>query len=222
MMHSMRTTIPLSALFRSLFLMCIILAVSPVNPALSQSTDEVVQSVEKHYRDTIDLSAKVSQKNLLRSMDKTQKFEGTLRIKKPGKLLLEYANGQLILINDKDVLFYSRKSTQVIKKAFSDFGRMNIPVAFLLGAAHIRDDFIARQPDAKLPRVLELLPRKQGAAMKKLVLHVNETGRITQMAILDKTGNRTEIAFTDVREGTGLDDSMFTFTPPAGTEIIEQ
>jgi outer membrane lipoprotein carrier protein len=128
----------------------------------------------------------------------------------------------LILVNGKEALFYSKKSAQVIKKSFSDISHMNIPVAFLLGAAHIRDDFDVRQPDPKAPRVLDLIPKKPAAAMKKLNIHSDETGRITRLTIYDKSGNVTEIAFTDVKEGTGIEDQLFVFQAPKGTEIIEQ
>ena len=191
-------------------------------PAYAQPVQDVVASVEDHYRDLTDLTAKVVQKNVLKSIGKTRTYEGALSIKKPGKLRLEYTNGQLILINGKAALFYSKKSEQAIRKTFTDFERMNIPVAFLLGAAHIRDDFDVLQPDPKTPRALELLPKKAGAAMKKMSLRVDDAGRITGLTILDKSGNSTELAFTDIKEGAGLDDRQFVFTVPKGTEIIEQ
>jgi outer membrane lipoprotein carrier protein len=193
-----------------------------VKPASAQSVQDVVASVEGHYRDLVDLTAKVTQKNFLKSLGKTQIFDGTLTIKKPGKLRLEYTNGQLILIDGKTALFYSKKSAQVIKKTFTDFEHVNIPVAFLLGAAHIRDDFDVLQPDPKIPRQLELIPKKPGAAMKKLNLQSDDTGRITSLTIFDRSGNVTEIGFTDMREGTGLDDKLFAFKAPKGTEVIEQ
>ena len=202
----------------SLLLLCFTIS----TPAYAQTVDAAVAAVESHYQELVDLTANVSQKNMLKAMGRTQKYEGTLKIKKPGKLRLEYTNGQLILIDGKDALFYSKKSEQVIKKAFTDFSQMNIPVAFLLGAAHIRDDFNVRQPDPKTPRVLELLPKKPGAAMKKLGIQADETGRITRMTIFDKAGNKTEILFSDVKEGAGLEDSAFLFKAPKGTEVIEQ
>ena len=199
-----------------------VLSPGAIKPAYAQTVQDVVASVENHYRDLSDLTAKVIQKNVLKSIGKTQKFEGTLWIKKPGKLLLEYSNGQLILINNKAALFYSKKSEQVVKKTFTDFEHMNIPVAFLLGAAHIRDDFDVLQADPTTPRVLELLPRKPGAAMKKMRLVVDDAGRITDLTIFDRSGNTTTMAFTDIREGVGLDDQQFVFQAPKGTEIIEQ
>lgn len=196
-------------------------SVSP-RPLNAQTVEDVVSSVENHYRDLTDLTAKVIQKNVLKSIGKTQKFEGTLWIKKPGKLRIEYSNGQLILINNKAALFYSKKSEQVVKKTFTDFEHMNIPVAFLLGAAHIRDDFDVLQADPKTPRILELLPRKSGAAMKKMGLVLDAAGRITELTIFDRSGNTTTITFTDIREDAGLDDRQFAFQAPKGTELIEQ
>jgi len=199
---------------------CFIFFASAV-AAYAETLDEAIASVENHYRELHDLTAKVTQNNLLKSVGKTQKFEGTLWINKPGKLRLEYTNGQLILIDGKTALFYSRKSEQVIKKVFTDFEQMNIPVAFLLGVAHIRDDFDVFQPDAKTPRLLELKPKKEGAAMKKLRIRIDEAGRIIGLSIFDKSGNVTEIDFSDIREDTGFDGKLFTFKAPKGTEIIE-
>ncbi len=193
-----------------------------IHSAHAQTVQDIVTTVENHYREVNDLSARVTQKNFLKALGRTQKFEGALWIKKPGKLRLDYTNGQVILINGKAALFYSKKSEQMIKKTFTDFEHMNIPVAFLLGAAHIRDDFDVLQPDPKSPRSLELLPRKQGAAMKKLSLQTDDTGRIIGLTIFDKSGNTTEIVFADVKEGVAIDDTLFVFKAPKGTEIIEQ
>jgi outer membrane lipoprotein carrier protein len=199
---------------------CFILCVSA--SASAETLDDAIASVENHYRELHDLTAKVRQNNMLKSVGKMQKFEGTLWINKPGKLRLEYTNGQIILIDGKVALLYSRKSEQMIKKVFTDFEQMNIPVAFLLGAAHIRDDFEVFQPDAKTLRLLELRPKKEGAAMKKLRIQIDEAGRIIGLSIFDKSGNVTGIDFSDIRENTGFDSKLFTFKPPKGTEIIEQ
>ncbi len=188
----------------------------------AQTVDDAVRAVEKHYQTLSDLTARVSQKNFLKLLGKTQIFDGKLLIKKPGKLRLDYTNGQLIVIDGKEALFYSKKSAQVIKKTFTDFEHMNIPVAFLLGAAHIRDDFDVLQPDPKTPRRLELIPKKAGAAMTKLSLVSDEDGRIVTLTIFDRSGNVTELSFSDVREGAGIDDKQFVFKAPKGTEIIEQ
>jgi outer membrane lipoprotein carrier protein len=191
-------------------------------PAQGQPVQEVVASVESHYGALKTLTAKVTQKNRLKAVGMTQKFDGTLWIEKPGKLRLDYTNGQVLLIDDKAALFYSKKSEQVIKKTFTDFQLMNIPVTFLLGAAHIRDDFDVLQSDQKTPRSMELLPKKPGAAMKKLIMASDAEGRITSLTIFDKSGNITEIVFSKEEDGVAIDDKLFIFKIPKGTEVIEQ
>jgi outer membrane lipoprotein carrier protein len=211
---------------QGLGLWCLVVVVFCLPPAMdqavAQTVDEAAGAVEKHYENLTDLAATVSQRNTLKSLNKTQSFEGALRIKKPGKLRLDYTNGQIILINGAQALFYSKKSEQLIRKKFTDFAQMNIPVAFLLGAGRIRDDFEVMQPDPKRPRVLELMPKKSGAAMTKLRLVSEADGRIAELTIFDQSGNISTISFSDVRESAGLDDKLFVFTPPKGTEVIEQ
>ncbi len=202
------------------FLIQFLVAGSVAAPA--QTGDSAVRAVERHYRELKDLKAKVVQKNFLKSLNKTQTFEGTLWIKKPGRLRLEYTNGQLIVIDGKAALFYSRKSEQVIKKSFTDFDQMNIPVAFLLGAGQISDSFEVHKPRAEQSGKLELLPRKAGAAYKKLAISADASGRITQLTIYDRSGNITEITFSEEQEDGGADDRLFHFVPPKGTEVIEQ
>jgi outer membrane lipoprotein carrier protein len=181
-----------------------------------------VQAIEAHYRDLADLTARVVQRNFLKSVEKTQKFEGTLAIKRPGKLRIEYTNGQLIMIDGTEAWFYSRKSEQAIRRTFKDFEQANIPVAFLLGAGAIRQDFAVSMLEADKPRMLDLVPKKAGAAMKMLRLYSDETGKITRMIVYDRSGNTSDVQFFDVREGVGLDDVQFRFKAPKGTEIIEQ
>ena len=185
-------------------------------------TADIVTAIETHYRDLADLTAKVVQKNFLKSVEKTQKFEGTLAIKRPGRLRLEYTNGQVIVIDGKDAWFYSKKSSQAIRRTFKDFEQANIPVAFLLGAGAIRQDFDVSVPEADKPRMLDLVPKKTGAAMKKLRLHADEAGRIGRMVVYDRSGNTSDVQFSEVKEGVALDDAQFRFKVPKGTEIIEQ
>ncbi len=184
--------------------------------------DEIVRSIENHYLDLADLTARVTQKNRLKTLGKTQVFEGKLSIKKPGRLRIDYTNGQVIVLDGKTALFYSKKNQQVIRRTFRDIDEANVPVAFLLGAAEIGKEFSAAPAEEAGPLAIDLSPKKPGAAMKKLRLRPDETGRIMEMTIFDRSGNVTEIIFTDVQEGAGVEDKVFTFKIPKGTEIIEQ
>lgn len=204
-------------------LMAAFLVVLAAMPALANdSAAEVVQAVEQHYSALKDMTAEVTQKNYLKSLDKTQTFGGTLAIRKPGRLRLDYTNGQRIVIDGSEAWFYSEKSKQAIKRAFADFEQANIPVAFLLGAASIRDDFEVSQPDKKNPRLLDLKPKRAGAAMTRVRISTDDKGRITELVIYDRSGNTSTVAFSAIVEDAGVDEEQFRFSVPRGTEIIEQ
>jgi outer membrane lipoprotein carrier protein len=193
---------------------------APVVPPPVQ--DEFVHAIERHYSGLADLTAKVVQKNFLKSVGKTQKFEGTLAVKKPGKLRLEYTNGQVIVIDGKEAWFYSRTNSQAIRRTYEDFEQANIPVAFLLGAGTIRRDFDVVRLEAGEGFVLELVPKKRGAAMTKLRILADDTGSISRMIVYDRSGNTSDILFAGVKENVGLDEAQFRFKVPKGTEVIEQ
>jgi chaperone LolA len=199
-----------------------VVTTTPTGSNMPATGSDAVQAIEDHYRDLADLTAKVVQKNFLKSVEKTQTFEGTLAIKRPGKLRLDYTNGQVIVVDGRDAWFYSKKSSQAIRRTFKDFEQANIPVAFLLGAGAIRQDFDVSVPEADKPFVLDLVPKRPGAAMKKLRLHAESDGRILRMMVYDRSGNTSDVQFFDVKEEVGLDDAQFRFKFPKGTEIIEQ
>ncbi len=193
---------------------------APIFPPLTK--DELVHAIERHYSGLADLTAKVVQKNFLKSVGKTQKFEGALAIKRPGKLRLEYTNGQIIVIDGKEVWFYSKANSQAIRRTFEDFEQANIPVAFLLGAGTIGRDFDVSRLESGEGAVLELVPKKRGAAMTKLRLIADDEGRISRMIIFDRSGNTSDILFAGVKENAGVDEGQFRFKTPKGTEVIEQ
>lgn len=199
----------------------LVMLLSAGSAVRAQPADDVAARVEKHYQSVNDLFAKISQKNFLKSVGKTQKFAGTLSVRKPGKLRLEYTNDQIVVIDGKEVWFYSKKNEQAIRKTFADFEAANVPVAFLLGAGNIREDFDVL-PAGERPGAIELAPKKAGAAMKKLRIEADAEGRILVLTVYDRNGNTSEVAFSEARENAGLDDSLFRFKVPKGTEVIEQ
>ena len=44
---------------------------------------------------------------------------------------------------------------------------------------------------------------------------------IRTLRLTDQLGNVTYLSFTEMKTGVALDDNMFTFTPPAGVDIVK-
>jgi outer membrane lipoprotein-sorting protein len=67
-----------------------------------------------------------------------------------------------------------------------------------------------------------VLTPKRDAQYERLELRVDaKSGLVAETAVVDLFGNRTVVAFRDSRENAGADASLFRFTPPAGTRVIE-
>ena len=69
--------------------------------------------------------------------------------------------------------------------------------------------------------VLELIPRASQNNLSKIIMRLNsENFRIYQTEVYDLFENLTRITFSQIQIDTNLNDSLFTFTPPSGVEIL--
>ena len=69
--------------------------------------------------------------------------------------------------------------------------------------------------------VLELIPRASQNNLSKIIMRLNSKNfRIYQTEVYDLFENLTRITFSQIQIDTNLNDSLFTFTPPPGVEIL--
>jgi len=47
------------------------------------------------------------------------------------------------------------------------------------------------------------------------------TFQVRETVIVDGQGNVNDMVFSDIKVGTGLPDSIFRWTPPAGVRVID-
>jgi len=70
--------------------------------------------------------------------------------------------------------------------------------------------------------VLERTPKEATPAYQKVLLYVDAaTAQVRQMLIIDAQGNRNRFDFENPLVNTPVPQGEFTFTPPAGTQIVK-
>ncbi|MGE5844579.1 MAG: LolA family protein, partial [Syntrophaceae bacterium] len=70
--------------------------------------------------------------------------------------------------------------------------------------------------------LLDLVPVKPEEGVKKLQVAVNrESFQIVKVILFDPYGNVTTLAFSGLELNRDLPDSLFTFKPPAGVEVMD-
>ncbi|HEX7124361.1 MAG TPA: outer membrane lipoprotein carrier protein LolA [Thermodesulfobacteriota bacterium] len=192
---------------------------------------ETALRVQQTYDQTRDLTARFTQESTSAALGRSQRAEGRVTIRKPGKMRWDYEGrsgkpGQVIVSDGKTLWIYNPEDRSVIK---SEIGGAleRTPLAFLMGLGELTRDFEVGRPPADLALgrpgdvVLELTPKEAIAALQNLYLAVDpERALVTAALIVDPFGNRTRLAFEDIRTNTGVPESRFAFTVPPGVQVV--
>jgi outer membrane lipoprotein carrier protein len=200
--------------------------------ALEPSVQDLAQRVQATYGQTRDLTARFTQEATSAVLGRTQTAEGTVSLKKPGKMRWDYAGkggreGQVLVSDGRTLWIYNPDDKSVLR---DDIGGAleRTPLAFLMGLGELTRDFdVARaEPSVALGRpgdvVLALTPRQPLAALQELYLAVDpKRALVTAALIVDPFGNRTRIVFDRIRTNVGLPDSRFAFAVPPGVQVVE-
>ena len=231
-----------------LILMALALMLPPVAGAQPKqaSPADVAKTIEQGYAMLKDLRAAFTQRSSIAALNREQKSSGELFIKKPvsGAAMFRFnytRPSQQIVSNGKTVWFYQPDNKQVIVAEMAgalDSG--GLALSYLTGMGRISGDFnigfAGSGRDGKGNYQLELVPKKPGQAVAKIVLtvaaaaidaylrdgEVREPFPILGSVLVDSQGNRTTFEFSRPKVNQGLAASLFTMKIPAGVEVIHQ
>ena len=205
-------------------------ALSLSNPGLApaQTLDEVVAGVEATYGRINDLKAEFSQVSHNKSLGQDIKAEGTVYLKKGGKLRWDYKSPspQQIVSDGVNFWVYTPELNQV-NKGEAPKALAGPAGSFLAGLGKLRDEFSVRflNPAAKVDGagrpVLDLTPKNPTPLLTRLVLTVDPKDYLVRQAVLyDQLANTVTMNFTKVTPNSGLPDNLFTFVPPKGAAVV--
>ena len=192
----------------------------------------VLTKVQAYYDGTDDMEAKFKQTFVHAVYGTKDVNEGTLKVKKPGKMIWDYdkANIPDIWVDGKTVNVVERDTKQVVKRTVdtADFAGAE---KFLFGGRKLIDDFKVRMANETLAKrygktghtVIELAPKKKSPHYDRLLLVVDDaTGRVSDFIVrnsADKSTNHFEL--TSVSRNAGQPATDFVFKKPKGFIVIE-
>jgi outer membrane lipoprotein carrier protein len=203
-------------------------AVCAPGPARAQTLDEVVSGLESTYGRINDLKAEFTQISHNKSLGQDIRAEGTVYLKKGGKLRWDYKSPspQQIVSDGVNFWVYTPELNQV-NKGEAPKALAGPAGSFLAGLGRVRDEFAVRflNPAAKVDGsgrpVLDLTPKNPTPLLTRLVLSVDPKDYIVRQAVLyDQLANTVTMTFTRVTPNAGLPDSLFTFVPPKGAAVV--
>jgi outer membrane lipoprotein carrier protein len=206
---------------------------APVAASAQQATNSLVQQLSGLQRFTADFEQntkvansngnKTTQKKGLTAQHMNQTFKGTMKVERPGKFYWETTSPakQTIVTTGKVVWIYDPDLQQAVRQSLDD-QIANTPALLLSGNTNqIMQSYRVTQPDrSKL--YYTLYPKQEDGAFQSLTISFGANKAPNLMVLQDSLGQTTYVRFSNIKVNQSIPASVFNFTPPKGTDIIDQ
>ncbi len=197
--------------------------------AAAQELEQVVDGIEATYGKMTDLRADFSQVARNKSLGQDIKAEGTVYLKKGGKMRWDYKSpSPQQIVSDGTYLWVYTPELNQVNKGDAPKALAGPAGSFLQGLGKVREEFSVRflnpanKTDASGRPVLDLTPKKPTPLLTRLVLTLDpkENYIVRQAVLYDQLQNTVTMSFNRVLVNPGLSDTLFAFTPPKGTAVV--
>nr|WP_321401105.1 outer membrane lipoprotein carrier protein LolA [uncultured Desulfobacter sp.] len=191
--------------------------------SLDNKTAQIVSGIEAKYANK-SFSADFEQASHLTALDVTETAKGRAWFSHPGKMKWAYesSDNHEIITNGKELWIYRPEENQVMTGNAAPFFQSGSGGAFLADIRKIREEFTVEPGEAgdNFSQLI-LTPKKQTPELAKIRITVDLPGyEIPVVETENIYGDTTKFIFTNI-QFSALDEQIFEFTPPPGTEIIE-
>jgi outer membrane lipoprotein carrier protein len=191
-------------------------------PAIADEGPAVApEQLRAFLAETVTLEARFSQVLLEADSAHAQVSEGSFYLHRPQRFRWDYTSPtpQLVVADGEHLWLYDPDLEQVTVRRLDD-GLSSTPAMLLSGDGALEDSFrlgAAYQEDGL--DWVELAPLSEAADFAAVRVGF-EAGRLASMELMDALGQTTVIRFSDVKLNPPLDAALFSFSPPAGVDVI--
>ena len=148
---------------------------------------------------------------------------GTVVLKRPGKMRWEYRDQErkLFVLNGSSFQCYQPEEKQLLVQTLNSQDLEETPLIFLLGG---KRELAADYRAAALGGMRYVLtPLRRGGVFTRIVLQLaGNPPFLSEITLTEENGNVHLYRFGDVRLDGPVDDSLFRFVPPPGTEVLQE
>ncbi|VAX31460.1 hypothetical protein MNBD_NITROSPIRAE03-1533 [hydrothermal vent metagenome] len=198
------------------------MAVFLILPFPAISADGVpLSKLRAVYKNLQTLEGRFTQVTYIKDLDREETFKGIFYLKIPDRMRWKYTEGSTdeIYLTGNEMVIDQPSESQVFISSMDGYGLSSSPLRILLDLDKLENNFNLKSREGHI----FMTPRGKKTVVNsiELVLSGNDFP-LEKIRLLDRYANRTEITLMDVKINTNLKDSLFLFTPPAGTTIIRQ
>ncbi len=191
---------------------------TPVNHELRQ----VLDRLQRHYRDTNSFSAKFSEEIAIVGAAKRERA-GTVSFRKPGRMRWDFTEPEKqTIVSDGETLYsYDPDLNQVVQTALKNALKSSTATSFLLGMGNLDRDFSAEfaTPPTRGAVIRLKLNAKAGGYRIEIGLDPKTYDLVT-LTLTDQLGDVTNVKFSDIRNNVRISEDLFAFKAPAGADVV--
>jgi outer membrane lipoprotein carrier protein len=202
---------------------------APAPPAVN----DVVNQVQAFYDKAQSFQSDFSQEFLVKAYNQTKTSHGHVAFAKPGKMSWVYDSpaGNRVVSDGTTVRVYTAADKQMYESAVNG-SQYPAAVSFLTGQGKLGDSFNFQLIDGNgAPQgtqiyfpggwVLIGTPKVPTPSYQKVLFYVDKaTNQVRRVLIVDGQGNLNKFTFENPHVNDAIEATVFTFTPPPGTNII--
>ncbi len=169
------------------------------------------------------LSARFSQELINTETDQINRSQGMFYLSRPDRFRWVYsgeypryiiADGKTVWLVEEDIQQVSQRSQKSTLEG--------TPASLFVGKLDLDQDFEVKDLGQHMGLGwLKLIPKKPDSQFEQVLLAF-EGVRLVRMEMADRFGQVSRFEFFDLKRNLPLDDSLFTFVPPPGYDILDQ
>lgn len=190
-------------------------------------TIAAVQKVQAFYDKTTSFSSEFTQEFFVKSHNIKKQSKGNVIFAKPGKMDWQYSEPKDNRVVSDGVVMkvYEAQNKQMFEQNVQK-SQYPAALAFLVGGGKLENIFSFELYDGatmNFPggQVLVGTPKEASPAYQKVLFYVDaQTAQVRRVLIVDGQGNRNRFDFLAPKVNVPVNPTQFTFTPPAGTQIV--
>jgi len=195
-------------------------AAPPQGVAVPQDAQALLEGFDARSRKVRDFTASFTQTYRSGALGRAIVEEGTVRVKRPSRMLFEYVkpDKKLFVADGESYYFYVPRDKQVMVQTQRGDRRAT---ARILAEGRLLDHFrpVGEEKDA-LGRKLILSPIEKDPNVARIAVVLDPQFHLVALEIQDAEGSTSRMVFSGFRENVGLKDSEFRFEVPKGVEVI--
>ena len=203
----------------------------------AQSLDAVAiaQKLQNNYEKAANLVAEFNQTTSMKFSGRVRKGSGSMIFLRPGRLRWDYISPdhQVLISDGESISMYFEKNNQMIISNARDYLQSDVTYSFFAGTGDILKDFNIAEPDFENTNenshLIKLIPNSTHPHVASIHAWITDkTFLLEHLQIVDHFDTVTDLFFKNIHIDSNsygdreITKNLFSFTPPANTEIIRQ